>query len=143
LQKKLILLKFLDVCLDDLSNVADEIIRLGNPCAIWTFVGDLGAGKTTLIKVLAEKMGIINPISSPTFSYVNEYDGKLFHFDCYRLRSVGEALDLGLEEYLDSGKMCWIEWPQIVEELIPSPYLQIKIEHTENISRNIYLKIIN
>lgn len=135
-------MKFLDVREDDLPNIADEIIQFGNSFSIWTFSGNLGAGKTTLIKVLAKKIGIIDSISSPTFSYMNGYDGKLFHFDCYRLKSIEEALDLGFEEYLDSGKRCWIEWPQIIEELIPSPYLQINIEHTENISRNIHLKII-
>lgn len=135
-------MKYLNIGVSDLPEVADEIIRIGKELPIWTFVGNLGAGKTTLIKILANKLPIQDSISSPTFSYVNEYDGKVFHFDCYRLRSLVEALDFGIEEYLDSGKPCWIEWPQIIEPILPTPYLEINIEHNENISRNIYLKII-
>jgi tRNA threonylcarbamoyladenosine biosynthesis protein TsaE len=135
-------LKYLNVGVEGLSQVADEIIKIGNELPVWTFVGNLGAGKTTLIKILAKKLHIQDSISSPTFSYVNEYDNKVFHFDCYRLRSLEEALDFGIEEYLDSGKKCWIEWPQIIEPILPTPYLEINIEHNENISRNIYLKII-
>jgi tRNA threonylcarbamoyladenosine biosynthesis protein TsaE len=136
-------LNFSEIKEDEMSAVAAEIIRIGSQISVWTFEGNLGAGKTTLIKILAKKLGIIDPISSPTFSYVNEYDHKIFHFDCYRLRSVEEALDFGLEEYLDSGKMCWIEWPQIIESIIPRPRLEIVIEHAQNISRNISINTIN
>ena len=135
-------MRYLNIGVENLPQVADEIIRIGKELPIWTFVGNLGAGKTTLIKILANKLPIKDSISSPTFSYVNEYDGKVFHFDCYRLRSLEEALDFGIEEYLDSGKPCWIEWPQIIEPILPTPYLEINIEYNENISRNIYLKII-
>ena len=122
--------------------VADEILRLGHEILVWTFEGNLGAGKTTLIKILAKKLGILDPISSPTFSYVNEYDHKIFHFDCYRLKSIEEALDFGFEEYLDSGKLCWIEWPQVIEGIIPLPKLEIVIEHSQNNSRNISVNTI-
>lgn len=122
--------------------VADEILRLGHEIPVWTFEGNLGAGKTTLIKILAKKLGILDSISSPTFSYVNEYDHKIFHFDCYRLQSLEEALDFGFEEYLDSGKMCWIEWPQVIEGIIPLPKLEIVIAHSQNNSRNISINTI-
>ncbi len=136
-------MNFSEIKEDEMSLVAAEVIRIGSKIPVWTFEGNLGAGKTTLIKMLAKKLGIVDPICSPTFSYVNEYDHKIFHFDCYRLRSVEEALDFGLEEYLDSGKMCWIEWPQIIESIIPHPRLEIVIEHAQNISRNISINTIN
>jgi tRNA threonylcarbamoyladenosine biosynthesis protein TsaE len=136
-------LNFSEIKEDEMSAVAAEIIRIGSQISVWTFEGNLGAGKTTLIKILAKKLGIVDSISSPTFSYVNEYDHKIFHFDCYRLQSIEEALDFGLEEYLDSGKMCWIEWPQIIESIIPRPRLEIVNEHAQNISRNISINTIN
>lgn len=126
----------------DLSSVCESILELGREIPVWVFKGNLGAGKTTLIKGLAQKIGIKENITSPTFSYVNTYDDKIHHFDCYRLKSIEEALDFGLEEYLDSGVTCWIEWPEIVEPLLPLPYLEIQIKHTSNNSRDITIKVI-
>lgn len=136
-------LVFLDKNETDLQEVADTILDFGKDVLIWTFIGNLGAGKTTLIKTLARKLGVVDNISSPTFSYVNSYDDRIYHFDCYRLKNMEEALDFGFEEYLDSGKNCWIEWPQVIEPLLPIPYLEIRIEHTQNNSRDILLKIVN
>ena len=101
----------------------------------------LGAGKTTLIKVLCEQLGVSDHVQSPTFSIVNEYGDSVYHFDCYRLKSVYEAMDFGIEEYLDSGKYCFIEWPEIIEPLLPNEILKIKIEHTENNTRNIAINL--
>ena len=126
-----------------MSNVAEEILIQGKDLPVWTFKGNLGAGKTTLIKLLALILKVEDNIQSPTFSYVNEYDGKIYHFDCYRLKNIEEALDFGIEEYLDSEKRSWIEWPEVVENLLPKPYLEIKIEHAGIDARNIYTKIIN
>jgi tRNA threonylcarbamoyladenosine biosynthesis protein TsaE len=133
---------FKDIQESDLGKVCESIFDLGKDHLIWTFNGNLGAGKTTLIKALSEKMGIQEAIHSPTFSYVNTYDDVVHHFDCYRLKHITEALDFGIEDYLDSGIKCWIEWPEIIETLLPRPYLEIKIEHTQNNARDISLKII-
>ena len=108
---------------------------------IWTFEGNLGAGKTTFIKATLKALGYTDEVQSPTFSIVYEYGDSVYHFDCYRLKSVYEAMDFGIEEYLDSGKYCFIEWPEIIEPLLPNEILKIKIEHTENNTRNIAINL--
>ncbi|WP_255067407.1 tRNA (adenosine(37)-N6)-threonylcarbamoyltransferase complex ATPase subunit type 1 TsaE [Lacihabitans sp. LS3-19] len=133
---------FLEITEPEISAIVPQIFDFGKEYNIWTFSGNLGAGKTTLIKALANFNGIKDPISSPTFGYVNQYDDQLYHFDCYRLKDIFEAMDFGMEEYLDSGKRCWIEWPEVIENLLPIPYMEIKIEHNKNNSRNIHLNII-
>lgn len=122
--------------LEALGQVIDGILELGRNCPVWTFTGDLGAGKTTLIKALAKELGIQDAVSSPTFNYVNDYDSRLYHFDCYRLENVEEALNLGLEEYLDSGRRCWVEWPEVIRPLLPVPCLDIVITHNKDATRN-------
>lgn len=102
------------------------------------FEGELGAGKTTLIKEIIHQMGSIDEVSSPTFSIVNEYDlleGKVYHFDFYRIKSEEEAFDFGVEEYLDSGNYCFIEWPEKIEGLIQQPHhiIRILLQNTERI----------
>lgn len=136
------ILDFFEITELQTPSLVPQILKFGEEFKIWTFSGNLGSGKTTLIKTLAKHMEIKDPISSPTFAYVNQYDDKLYHFDCYRLKDISEAMDFGFEEYLDSGIRCWIEWPEIIEDLLPTPHLQIKIEHRINNSRNIHLKII-
>lgn len=97
-----------------------------------TFQGDMGAGKTTLIKAICKSLGVENNTSSPTFSLVNEYHlpnkQKIYHFDFYRLKSETEALDMGIDEYLDSGSWCFIEWPEKIPSLLNMPHTNIKIE---------------
>jgi len=121
---------------EDLPEVVAALFEMGKDLPVWTFTGDLGAGKTTLIKALAAQLGIRDAVSSPTFNYVNDYDGKLYHFDCYRLKSVEEALNLGLEEYLDSGKCCWVEWPEVIRPILPEPRMDIIITHNQDATRN-------
>lgn len=121
---------------ENLPEVVAALFEMGKDLPVWTFTGDLGAGKTTLIKALAAQLGIRDAVSSPTFNYVNDYDGKLYHFDCYRLKSVEEALNLGLEEYLDSGKRCWVEWPEVIRPILPEPCMDIIITHNQDATRN-------
>lgn len=118
--------------LSELAEVAKKILNFAeNSPKIWLFQGEMGAGKTTLIKELGKQLGIEDTIKSPTYSLVNEYNspkvGKVYHFDLYRLKSETEALDFGIEEYLDAGYYCWIEWAEKIPNLLPEQYLYIQI----------------
>lgn len=120
--------------LQDLPDIAKQIISKFNHKII-LFEGEMGAGKTTLIKEMIHQMGSEDETSSPTFSIVNEYEtemGKIYHFDFYRIKSEEEAMDFGVEDYLDSGNYCFIEWPEKIENLIPEPHHLIKIIAQEN-----------
>ncbi len=106
----------------NVSAVSAKIIDLAKDYKIWTFKGEMGAGKTTLIKSICKTLGVIDEVSSPTFSLVNEYitqNGKtVYHFDFYRIKSINEAYDMGIEEYFESGNICLIEWPNMVDEIL-------------------------
>lgn len=121
-----------------LSSIAAEIITFADSTRIFLFYGEMGAGKTTLIKELCEQLGTREAITSPTFSIVNEYIGTtaaIYHFDFYRLKNQSEALDLGYEEYFFSGAYCFIEWPEKIPDLLPGHYMKIEISVTGNESR--------
>ncbi|WP_460675129.1 tRNA (adenosine(37)-N6)-threonylcarbamoyltransferase complex ATPase subunit type 1 TsaE [Larkinella ripae] len=109
--------------LAELDAVAGQLIDAGRLHPVWLFKGGMGAGKTTLIKAICRRLGVVNTVQSPTFSIVNEYvtdaGEPVYHFDCYRLRDEEEALDSGLEEYIDSGERCLIEWPERIAGLLP------------------------
>src|SRR6478735_9033417 len=96
------------------------------------FEGEMGAGKTTFIKAICRELGVTEAVSSPTFSLVNEYEGRdgkrIYHFDFYRLNEEREALDIGIYDYLDSGNLCLIEWPSRIENLLPENLLEVNIE---------------
>ena len=130
--------------LDEINTVAQKILA-ENPKKIILFNGDMGVGKTTLIKFLAKNLGVESTTSSPTFSLVNEYeadDNKLvYHFDVYRLKSETEALDMGIDEYLYSDNWCFIEWAEKISNLIPIEHSIIDIETLENGNRLLNLKI--
>lgn len=117
--------------LDELDAIAQQLIAEAGSQRVWLFEGDMGAGKTTLIKALCQAVGVVSVVQSPTFGLVNEYTTQtgesIYHFDCYRLRNEVEALDIGLDEYLDSGDYCFIEWPELIESLWPSTYFHINL----------------
>ena len=125
--------------LDDLDAVAASLVDAGRAYPVWLFDGEMGAGKTTLIKAVCHRLGVINTVQSPTFSIVNEYvtgtGEPVYHFDCYRLRNEAEALDSGLEEYIDSGARCLIEWPERIAGLLPPDAwtIQLRVENGERI----------
>lgn len=113
-----------------LDDAAKKIIAAAQDERIFIFEGEMGAGKTTLIKALASALGVTEIVTSPTFSIVNEYDadGKIiYHFDFYRIKNLQEAYDIGYEEYFYSGNLCFIEWPEKIAPLLPEHYLRIEI----------------
>jgi len=119
--------------LADLPEAADKIYNEGRDFNIWIFKGELGSGKTTLIKTMLRQLGIEDTVNSPSYSIINEYlstgGHTIYHFDCFRLKNIHEAYDIGMEEYLDSGNQCLIEWPDIIESLLPEHFFEIKIEN--------------
>ncbi len=127
--------------LSQLDRVAVQLLALGGAVPVWLFYGDMGAGKTTLIKRVCEQLGVQNTVQSPTFSIVNEYDagqkGLIYHFDFYRIKNEVEAYDLGADEYLDSGAYCFIEWPEKIESLWPENYFSVSIQQEPDGSRSI------
>lgn len=131
-----------NVRLEDLPKVADEIISKSH--RIIGFEGDLGAGKTTLIKEICRKLGVKDSMSSPTFSIVNTYNDPhgqpVYHFDLYRIKDVEECLDMGMVDYLDSGHYCLIEWPEIAKGILDNYELSlIKVEQIEDNLRRIFV----
>lgn len=118
--------------LGDLPKVVAELTEHVGHVPIWLFKGPMGAGKTTFIRALGQYLGVRDTIQSPTFSLVNEYTDRngepIYHFDCYRLEHVHQALDMGMEEYLASEYPCWIEWPDRIEDLWPSSYVQLTFQ---------------
>lgn len=117
--------------LEDLPEIARKIVHFSDKETIWAFYGEMGAGKTTLIKEIASCLEMGDHVSSPTFSLVNEYRSPageiIYHFDFYRIKNLEEAIDLGTEEYFYSGNLCLIEWPSLILPLLPERYLRIQI----------------
>ncbi len=119
--------------LDDVRLAAAKILESYGSHRIFAFYGTMGAGKTTLIKSICELLGSEDVVKSPTFSIVNEYDspvGSIFHFDFYRIENLSEVFDIGFEEYLASGSYCFMEWPELIEPLVPEEAVEINITVT-------------
>ena len=124
--------------LPDLKEAAKKMLEVIGDNKIVLFYGDMGAGKTTFIKSICAELGVKETVSSPTFSIVNEYEGDgntIYHFDFYRIKSIQEAYDIGYEEYFYSGNMCFVEWPDKIDELLPEHYLKVEIHTKEDDSR--------
>jgi len=123
-----------------------DLLRSTEPHRVFAFDGQMGAGKTTFIKKLCEEMGTTDVVNSPTFAIVNVYDveqpyrGEVYHFDCYRLKDIREAIDMGAEEYLYSGNYCFIEWPQMMEALLPDNTVRVSIRPLENGDRQLIIE---
>jgi tRNA threonylcarbamoyladenosine biosynthesis protein TsaE len=130
---------FISFTLSDLAQVAQNLLQASKNAKIWLFHGDLGAGKTTLIKELCIQLGVQSAnLSSPTFSIINEYDtatGRVFHFDFYRMKNENEILDLGVDEYFESGSYCFIEWPDRLGAIAPIEYFKVILTHSGHNSR--------
>ncbi len=135
-------LVFSDITLNTLAQTAQNIIQSSNSHTLWCFEGEMGAGKTTLIKTICKELGVQDDITSPTFSLVNEYrtaeGNPIYHFDFYRIRSIEEVYDIGYEDYFYSGHICLIEWPSQIEELLADEsVLTITLEKTSEDARTI------
>ena len=130
--------------LDTIHDAARQFIDEIGDRTVFAFNGKMGAGKTTFIKAICEVMGVKETINSPTFSIVNEYeaaDGSIiYHFDCYRINKIQEALDLGAEEYLYSGNLCFIEWSENIAPLLPDTLVNVDIHEIENKKREIIIR---
>lgn len=130
--------------LDTINETAQKFIEQIGDRTVFAFNGKMGAGKTTFIKAICETMGVKETVNSPTFSIVNEYeaaDGRIiYHFDCYRITKIQEALDLGAEEYFYSENLCFIEWSENIASLLPDSLVNVDIEELENGSRNVVIR---
>ena len=117
--------------LDRIDEIAQLLIQEAGDQKVWIFRGEMGAGKTTLIKSLAKALQVADSVSSPTFGIVNEYQtqakGLIYHFDFYRLDDPMEALDIGIEEYFYSGNYCWLEWAEKIAPFLPEQFFHIDL----------------
>ncbi len=124
----------------ELPDAAKQLLAFSSGEKVFLFEGNMGAGKTTLVKVICDILGVSDRASSPTYSLVNEYEsphGKIFHFDFFRIKDETEAYDLGFEEYLYSGNYCFIEWPEKIANLWPESYIEVVIDQAEDQKRTI------
>lgn len=128
--------------LDTIREAAKEFIKQMDDRTVFAFYGNMGAGKTTFIKAICEELGVEDVINSPTFAIINEYrsaeSGELiYHFDFYRINKLSEAQDIGTEDYFYSGALCFIEWPEKIEDILPSDVVGIKIMENNDGSRTV------
>ena len=130
--------------LNNIHQTAQQFIDLMGKNTVFAFNGTMGAGKTTFIKAICDVMGVQETVNSPTFSIVNEYEARngkiIYHFDCYRINKIQEALDLGAEEYLYSGNLCFIEWAENIAPLLPDSLVNVNIKEVENGKRLIVIE---
>lgn len=128
--------------IDNINITVKKFISAIGENKVIAFYGKMGAGKTTFIKALCEELGVRDVITSPTFAIVNEYNAStqsIFHFDFYRIKKIEEVYDMGYEDYIYSGNLCLIEWPELIEELLPEDTLRVTIEQNADNTRTITL----
>lgn len=124
---------------NDIVEIAEQLLK-NSASKVFLFYGDMGVGKTTLIKELVKQLGVMEISSSPSFSIVNEYDtpqGAIYHFDFYRIKDITEAFDIGFEDYLYTGNYIFIEWPEKIDQLLPENANRIDIKININGSRTL------
>ena len=126
--------------LEEIREAAREFVANIGESTVFAFYGKMGAGKTTFIKAVCEELGVEDVITSPTFAIVNEYRSEtsgelIYHFDFYRVKKIEEVYDMGFEDYFYSGALCFIEWPELCEEVLPEDTVKVTIEETPDSSR--------
>ncbi len=116
----------------EIGGLAKKLIKMGERQSVWILRGPMGVGKTTLVKALVAERGIVENVTSPTFSIVNEYQDMngqpIYHFDFYRIKNEAEAFDIGTEEYFDSGNWCLVEWPEKIPSLLTMNYFELQLD---------------
>ena len=130
----------IETSLSNIDDAAHEFLNNTTGCKHFAFYGSMGAGKTTFIKALSKALGVTGSVTSPTFSLVNEYagkNGKIYHFDFYRINKPEEVFDFGCEEYFASGEYCFVEWPEKAEIALPSNICKVNIRELANGNREI------
>lgn len=135
---------FIEFSLEELPCVATQLWQQYQLQHTWCFIGGMGLGKTTLIAQIAQAAGVTDHVSSPTYGLVNTYhlpNGCLHHFDCYRLKTEQEAIDIGFETYFENQNWCFIEWPEKVSGLLPKELLIFELKFVSNHCRQIQIKI--
>ena len=136
---------FKNVTLSGLSEVATKLLEFMDTCRVCILSGEMGAGKTTLVKAIGHVLNVRDTMSSPSFSIINEYythNGDfVYHFDFYRIKSEAEAFDTGAEEYFNSGNYCFVEWPEKIKSLLPDIYAQLTILVEDDTHRTIELSL--
>ena len=130
--------------LEKIQEAAKNFVANMGDNTIFAFYGKMGAGKTTFVKAICEELGVEDTITSPTFAIVNEYRSDLageliYHFDFYRIKKLDEVYDMGYEDYFYSGAICFIEWPELIEELLPGNTVKVSIEELESGEREVIL----
>ena len=127
--------------IDHISEAARQFVSQIGDRHVFAFYGSMGAGKTTFIKAICEELGVKDVITSPTFAIVNEYttpsEEAIYHFDFYRIKKLEEVYDMGYEDYFYSGSLCLIEWPELIEELLPEDAVKVSITEQEDGSRKV------
>ena len=131
--------------LEHIHEAAREFIAAMGDNTVFALYGKMGAGKTTFIKALCQELGVEDVVTSPTFAVINEYRSDIageliYHFDFYRIKKLEEVYDMGYEDYFYSGALCFIEWPELVEELLPGNTIKVTIEELEDGSRKLTME---
>ena len=135
----------MEIRIDKLENIreaAKQFVAAIDQSTVFAFYGKMGAGKTTFIKAICEELGVNDVITSPTFAIVNDYrsdttDELIYHFDFYRIKKIDEVYDMGYEDYFYSGALCFIEWPELIEDVLPGDAVKVTIEETEDGGRTV------
>ena len=130
--------------LEKIQEAAKNFVANMGDNTVFAFYGKMGAGKTTFVKAICEELGVEDTITSPTFAIVNEYRSDLageliYHFDFYRIKKLDEVYDMGYEDYFYSGAICFIEWPELIEELLPGNTVKVSSEELESGEREVIL----